>query len=228
MANKLLLPLLVLLLAACSGPKKFKVEIDSESLGTQKLTVVYTQPDGHRVVVEPTAVDGHLQFSGSAAEPSTVEVFTSSGAKLVSFIAVNGEKIQVTFGEEGAVISGAAHTLTDSLIAEPDTAKFSAPAIIVGRDTSEFWEPEGIWIFTSSATERTKAVMDTIRAHKKTVRDVFVNSGLDTWHDATRFDSATWKQGVLPEGPVAIRQLTSTPLLIEVDSAGQILRRQAL
>ncbi|MDE6033935.1 MAG: hypothetical protein K2G15_08215, partial [Muribaculaceae bacterium] len=51
MPTKLLLALSMLLLAACSGGKKFSVKIDSESLGTQKLTVVYTQPDGHRVLI---------------------------------------------------------------------------------------------------------------------------------------------------------------------------------
>ncbi|MBD5294146.1 MAG: hypothetical protein HDS20_04930 [Bacteroides sp.] len=228
MPTKLLLALSMLLLAACSGGKKFSVKIDSESLGTQKLTVVYTQPDGHRVLIEPTAVNGEVQFSGSATEPSTVEVFTSSGAKLVSFKALNGEKISITFSPDGPIISGAGTTLTDTLTAEPDTAKFIAPAIIVGRDTSECWDAKGIWVFTSSANERTKEVMDTIRAHKKQVRDVFISSAMDTWREATRYDSATWKQGILPEGPVAIPQLSATPMLLEVDSAGQIIRRQAL
>lgn len=228
MTNKLLLPLLLLLFAACSGPKKFNVEIDSESLGTQKLTVVYTLPDGNRVVIEPTAVDGHLKFSGSSAEPSTVEVFTSSGAKLVNFTAINGDKIKITFGPEGAIISGSSKSPTDTIAAPADTARFIPPAIIVGSDSSEIWAAEGIWVFTSSATERTKAVMDTIRSNKKRVRDVMITSGFDTWHDATRYDSATWHRGLLPEGPVAIQQLTSTPLLLEVDSTGQILRRQKL
>lgn len=228
MVNKLLPLLLLVLLAGCSGPKDFNVEIKAESLGTQKLTVVYTQPDGNRVFIEPTAVDGLLKFSGSSTEPSMVEVFTSSGAKLVSFMAVNGDHIKISFGADGAIISGTSKTLTDTLAAPPDTTRFSAPAIIVGRDSSVVWDSEGIWVFTSSATERTKAVMDTIRAHKKRVRDVFVTSGYDTWYDATRYDSASWHQGLLPEGPVAIPQLTSTPLLLEVDSTGQILRRQKL
>ena len=70
--------------------------------------------------------------------------------------------------------------------------------------------------------------MDTIRSHKKRVRDVFITAGFDTWQDATRYDSATWHHGLLPEGPVAIPQITSTPLLLEVDSAGHILRREKL
>lgn len=214
-------------LTACGGPKDFKVKIDSESIGTQRLTVVYTLPDGHRAVVEPTAVDGHTEFTGHASEPSVVEVFTSSGARLVTFTALNGEKISISFDADGTpVITGAAHQSTDTVTAASaaDTLRFTSPRVIVDRDSSEVWPAEGTWVFTSSGKERSKAVMDTIRAHGKKVRDVFVGTDIDLWRDIHRHDSATWKQGLLPEGPVAVPALTSTPLLLEVDTAGRIIR----
>lgn len=225
-APKAILAGFMMLLCACGGPKSFKVTIDAETLGTQQLTVVYTLPDGNRAVLQPTAVDGHVEFSGSASELSTVEVFTSSGAKLVKFAAVNGEKIAITFDDDNTpVIKGAENQISDSITLMPDTAKFVAPSVILDRDSSITWQAEGIWVFTSTEKERTQAVMDTIKAHKKSVRDVFVNANFDTWRDICRRDSATWKQGILPEGPVDVAALSSTPLLIEVDSAGTILRK---
>lgn len=224
----LMIGAIIAMFASCSGSKKFKVDIDAETLGTQKLTVVYATDDGNRVVLEPTAVDGHVHFTGSASKPAEVEVFTSAGTKLVSFLAANGDEISITFSDGKPTISGARGALTDSVIAAVDTTRFSAPAIIVSRDSSETWDAEGIWIFTSSAAERTKAVMDTIRAHKKQVRDVFISPDFNTWLDAVRYDSATWKHGILPEGPAAIPQITSTPLLLQVDSAGQVIRTEKL
>lgn len=221
------LMILCLGLAACGGPEDFHVTIDSPTIGTQRLTVVYTLPDGNRAVEEPTAVEGHAEFRGNAPAQSFVEIFSSSGAKLAEFYAVNGDKIQITFGDEGARIQGTTVVIEhDSLIpAGEDTVKFVAPKVIVGRDTSETWPAEGVWIFTSNLKERRDAVMDSIRANRKKIRDVFVSVEFDSWREITRRDSATWKQGLLPEGPLAVPALTSTPLMLEVDSAGIILRK---
>ncbi len=215
---------LALALAACGGPKKFKVTIDSDNLGTQKLTVVYTLPDGNRAVLEPTVVDGHVEFTGSAPEPSTVEVFASSGNKIAEFKAWNGDKIIINLTADGMTISGTSVAPDSTTISAPDSLRFAAPRVVILRDSSEVWATEGIWIFTAEAGERTAAVMDSIKAHRKTVRDVFVSTDYDTWRDIQRHDSANWKQGLLPEGPVAVEALTSTPLLLETDSAGRILR----
>lgn len=227
--NLLLLLILSLGVAACGGPKDFHVTIDAESVGTQRLTVLYTLPDGNRAVVEPTAVNGHAEFRGNAPEPSLVEIFSSTGKKLTEFHALNGDRIRITFDADGAQIQGAQPAAEpDSITAtrqQSDTVRFVAPRVIVGRDTSETWAAEGIWIFTADSKERTRAVMDSIRTNRKRVRDVFVSTEFDTWKELTRLDSATWKQGLLPEGPVDVPALTATPLLLEVDSAGIILRK---
>lgn len=231
MIQKLIAPLIVisLMCASCGKSKQFRVEIDSQTVGTQKLTVLYTQPDGHRVMLEPTAVDGHAEFTGNAPETSFVEIFTSSGAKFIDFTAKNGDKIRITFTGDSLRVEGVTTTLpSDTVSAAEIVEKFVAPSIITGKDSSEVWEAEGIWIFTSNAKERTSAVMDSIRANKKRVRDVFIGPDYNAWRDIVRFDSATWKQGLLPEGPVDLPALTSTPLLIEVDSAQTIIKKQSL
>lgn len=215
---------LALTVGACGGPKKFKVTIDSDNLGTQKLTVVYTLPDGNRAVIEPTAVDGHVEFTGEAPEPSTVEIFASSGKKIAEFMAWNGDKITINLTADGITISGTSTQPDSVTVSTPDSVRFEAPRVIVARDSSELWDTEGIWIFTAETGERTEAVMDTIKAHRKKVRDIFVSTDFDTWREIQRRDSANWKQGLLPEGPVSVPALTSTPLLIETDSTGNILR----
>lgn len=225
MIQKLFAPLIVICLmcASCGKPKQFRVEIDSPTVGTQKLTVLFTQPDGNRVLLEPTAVDGHAEFSGNASETSFVEIFTSTGAKFVDFTAKNGDNIRIFFTDDSLRIEGVTTVLPIDTVSDTDTVeKFVAPSVITGKDSSEVWEAKGVWIFTSSANERTSALMDSIRANKKRVRDVFIGPDFNAWRDIVRFDSATWKQGLLPEGPVDLPAITTTPLLIEVDTAGTI------
>ena len=233
MIRKLSAPLIAvgLVCASCGNSKHFSVEIDSQTVGTQKLTVLYTLPDGNRVLLEPTAVDGHAEFTGNAPEVSFVEIFTSTGAKFVDFTAKNGDKIVITFADDSLRIDGVTTVLPIDSVAAADTPEcelFTPPSVITGKDTAEVWDAEGVWIFTSSLKERTQAVMDSIRARKKHVRDVFIGPDYNAWRDIVRHDSATWKQGLLPEGPVDLPALTSTPLMIEVDSAGMIVGKVTL
>lgn len=226
--KKILLPLILALLTACSGPKKFKVTIESESLGTQLLTVEYTLANGDRAMLQPTAMDGKVEFEGESAEPSLVEVFTTTGAPIVQFMAQNGEKISVRMTDGEWVVTGAAHALSEPIAGEDACSTFIAPKVIVERDSAETFPLAGVWVFTSTAEERTPALLDTLRHYGKRGRDIYLNSGYEDWRYATRRDSATWRQGLLPQGPVGLPAVTRTPLLIEVDTAGTIVRSIAL
>lgn len=227
MKSKLLIFSLLLLLIGCTNAPSFSVEIESSTLGTRKLEVVYTLPDGNRAALEPVAVDGKMQFEGSSSEPSLVEIFTQQGALLMRFMAVNGDKITITDGSDGSyVVSGNSHELAANIDAQPvEIDKLNVPALIVDRDSSKTVALSGVWVFTSSQDERRGAVMDSIKQYRKTVRDVYIGSDFEEWRVITRYDSATWQQGLLPAPPAAV---TSTPLLVVTDSAGHILRRSLL
>lgn len=227
--NKIwLFALIVLLIQGCSHASKFSVEIDSSTLGTRNLQVVYTLPDGNRAALAPVAVDGKVQFEGSSSTPSLVEIFTRQGAMLVQFMAVNGDKITITDGPNGTlVVQGSTHPLSgaDAAVgAAVDTLRVRE--IIVARDSAKMVGPEGVWVFTSSQDERRRgAVLDSIKHYRKVVRDVYITPDFDEWRMVTHFDSATWLQGFVPAPPAAV---SATPCIIVTDSAGRILRRHAL
>lgn len=217
--KKLFLPLILLLLAACSGPKKFTVSMEGDLLGTQLLTVVYTLPSGDRAVLQPTAMDGRVQFEGSSDTPAQVEVFTTTGVLIATFEAKNGDKITLNLNVDQG--SSPAPPASDTI----KVTTFTAPEVIVERDSVETFPTAGVWVFTSTAEQRTPALLDTLRHYGKRGRDIYFGTSLEDWRYTTRRDSATWRQGLLPQGPVNLPAVTRTPLLIEADTAGTILRR---
>lgn len=214
--NKYFAAIAAIALSACSGPNGFKVKIDDSSLGTQMLTAVYTLPDGNRAAADITIVDGRGEFLCSTLSPTDVELFLSSGRDYVAFHASGSENVSVSSNSD---IKGA-EIIPLSVIALSDSVSFVAPEVFVGVDSVETFPAEGVWVFTSSREQRSKAVMDTIKAYKSSVRDVVLALDWQDYRDITRRDSATWLHGMMIDAPQKVDALTFTPALIEVDSTG--------
>lgn len=246
-----------LVLVACNKePKDFNIRVESPNIGTQQVTAVYTTEDGNRRSISVAAVDGAFEFVGSSSTPSVVEIFTSNKQLYAAVIAQNGESITLRGTDNGFEVEGSerAHLFAnykpgnDTIGLPADVRNaidivytehsrdnrpvFEAPELIIGRDSVTTLPAEGVWVFTSSMNERTESLLDTLRARAKMeppLRDVFISTDTISWRIYTRRDSATWTQAMLPDGPLALRGiLTSTPLLVEVDSLGVVTRVQSL
>lgn len=216
--------LLTATLCGCSHREQFTVEIDSPSLGTQQLTVEYTAANGHRVFLNPPAVDGRCSFDGEAPEPSLLEIFLSSGLPYRSFMVQDGDRITL----RDDTIEGLTLPMPEMQTTPAVPTTMPGLELIVARDSTQTLSPEGVWIFTSSEAERTRQLLDTLRSYGERARDVYVGHSYDDWHFMVRRDTASWTRGLLPDAPLQVKALTATPMLIEADSAGHIVRRQML
>ncbi len=258
MLNRLFLIIAIgIALVACKRqPQEFNVKVDAPGIGTQQVTVVYTTDDGNRRSISLPAVNGQFEFSGSSISPSVIEIFTSNKMLFAALIAQNGESVTLQKADSVIEVHGSdrARMLvnykpgsdTIGLPAEVRQAidivytehsreqwpKFESPELVIGRDTVATLDAEGVWVFTASLTERTSSVLDTLRARSEitsNVRDVFISTDTVSWRVYTRRDSATWTQAMLPDGPLKLRGiLTSTPLLVKVDSLGTVTNVQRL
>lgn len=225
-----------LAVAGCGGEKSFRVEIDVPAIGTQEVTVVYTTADGDRSVIRVPAIDGRFEFEGRGGEQSTVELYRANKTLFAAFAVSDGEKVKLESEGDSLFVSGT-DDFRPVVTAYADTVvsswpEFVSQELIITRDSSHVYEPEGVWFFTSNSQERTHSVLDSIKAYveaDKIVRDVYVSTDLTQWRIITRPDSATWTQGLLPDGPLALDGiLLFTPCLVEVDSAGVVSRVQRL
>lgn len=247
----------VLAIVACGKTEpKFTVNADLPQLGTQTVNVVYTTDDGNRHALTVTAVEGKFEFSGKADKPSTIEIFTSQHQLYAAIIAKNGDELTLTgapgnFKAEGNALAqqlldyteGAdtarlpmeVRVAIESLYLTPTLSdvKFKSPEVFIKTDSVYTFPPEGIWVFTTGDHDRTAEVLDTLRYYAKqkgvNVRDVYIGSDMWTWKTTTRLDSATWTQALSPDAPVTLSGIiTSTPILVEVDTAGTVMRKQLL
>lgn len=224
----------VALATGCGGKKTFKVDVDVPAVGTQEMTVIYTTADGDRSVVRVPALDGKFSFEGRSGGESTVELYKANKTLFAAFNITDGENARLLADGDSLYLDGVESLITtayaDSVVTE--WPKFVSPELVMGYDSINTFEPEGIWIFTVSSEERSDAVLDTIRAYvkdKKTVRDVYVSADIAQWRMFTRRDSATWTQALLPDAPLALKGiLLTTPCLVEVDTAGTVSRVQRL
>lgn len=91
----LLSALLAVILAACSSDS-FNVEGHIEGGGRQNLRAVY-YADGAVRMVPAMVIDGKFSFTGRAAEPAMVELYTSDRRLLGRFVVKNGETIRCEF-----------------------------------------------------------------------------------------------------------------------------------
>lgn len=246
-----------LMVSACSHePQEFRIKVEAPIIGTQQITAVYTTDDGNRRSISVPAVEGAFELVGSSSIPSVIEIFTSNKQLFAAIIAKNGESLTLREVEGGFDVEGsetaqilANYKLGNDTIGMPievrqaidivytehsreDYPKFEAPELIFGRDSIATLPVEGVWVFTSSLSERTGSLLDTLKVRskeEKPVRDVFIGTDTVSWRIYTRRDSATWTQAMLPDGPLKLRGiLTSTPLLVEVDSLGGVTRVQRL
>lgn len=248
----------VVALTACGNPDTFEIHVDVESLGTQQLTAVYTLADGNRATTGAPAIGGKCTLRGASVEPSLVEIFTANKRPFAALIARNGDELTLsgtsdstlTVEGEGSELSRLlmAYEPGDSIEKLPEAVgralailypakldslpRFESPELIIAKDSIDTFPAQGIWIFTAAALERKRALIDTIRAYARErddVRDVYLSTDSMYWRMITRQDSATWTQALLPDAPLRLAGiLTTTPLLVETDSAGTVLRVQRL
>lgn len=223
-------------LSSCGGAKKFNVEVEANELGTQLMTIVYTTEGGNRVMKSVPAVDGKFSFDGVASGVSTVEIFNSKKQPFAAFLASNGEDITLTKDSNGDIsIEGSelSSRLLDDFYSSKsrcDSGTVASPELFIRNDSVVTLPVEGYWFFTSTSDERTEELIDSIKSHSKqkhAVRDIWIGTDTLQWRSATRRDSATWIQALLPDAPLHFKNvLTSTPMMIETDSAGTVIRIQ--
>lgn len=247
----------ILGLSSCKKTGGYKVSVDASDIGTQQITVVCTAADGNRRVLSMPAVDGKFEFSGQAPTVSVVEIFTSNKQLYAALLVQDGESVSLKSDGTEKQVSGStrsqqlmAYQSGDDIGLLPeevrdavrlvyaenlpaDSLRFVAPELIMGRDSVMTFDVEGVWVFTSSVNDRTGMVLDTLRAYasreERPLRDVFISGDTVAWRLAVRGDSATWTQGMMPDAPLVYRGvLRWVPSLIEVDSAGAIVRNQRL
>lgn len=111
-----------------------------------------------------------------------------------------------------------------------DSGTVASPELFIRNDSVVTLPVEGYWFFTSTSDERTEELIDSIKSHgkqKHAVRDIWIGTDTLQWRSATHRDSATWVQAMLPDAPLHFKNvLTSTPMMIETDSAGTVIRIQ--
>lgn len=249
---------LTLLLAACSGPDSFRVSVEAPEVGTQEMRVVYTTPSGQRATQVVAAINGSFEFEGSSPEPAVVEIYNARKRLFATVIAADGDNVKLTVpaGDEPMRVEGSelsarllsyiagdtvgelppavarAIDLTQTVHSRSVWPKFISPEVIISKDSVYTFPAEGIWIFTAADLERSRQVMDTIRLYAKRklpVRDIYVAADTTNWRLATRRDSASWSQAMMPDAPLVLGEIVrSTPCLVEVDTAGTVLRVQSL
>lgn len=219
-----------LLLAACGNKNRVNVEADIPSVGTQAITVVYTGADGNRGVSIVPALDGKFEFSVECTDSTEIELFTANKNLLAAFSGYKGDDLKLNAAGDSLYIDGRTVLRSFASASVTEWPEFPELELIVGDDSVASFKPEGVWFFTSSQQERTPAVLDSMKAYKAArVRDVFIGADQYEWNMIRRGDSLKWSRALMPDAPVRLRGILSyTPCLIEVDTAGTVLRIQRL
>lgn len=225
--------ILAVFCAACSHKPEFSVVADIPAVGTQEMTVVYTTPDGNRAVLTLPAISGKFEFTGECADSSDVEIFSANKQLLAAFGVRVNEKLKLVADGDSLLFEGLPdRVVIRQFIAKTDTAKRIFPELdlIVGYDTLAHFDPAGVWFFSGSREQRTPSFIDSIKAYdEKKVRDIFVSADLRMWMYNSRADSLKWPHALMPDAPLRLDSiLTAMPCLVEVDSAGTVLRVQRL
>lgn len=81
------------LLAGCSGSREFRLDVASDDIGTQNVTLIYSADGAYHVENIP-AIDGQFTATGSLSYPTFVEVYTSSGSLLGELIIDGGDHVE--------------------------------------------------------------------------------------------------------------------------------------
>lgn len=230
---KRFLPLFCLfLLISCGGEKNFDVNVEVPAIGTQEMTVVYVLKGGERVVMRLPAIDGKFEFKGQSVDTTRVEIYNAKKLIVASFLAVDGMKILLKSAGDSLYIEDSQDevitAITDTL--RNEYPNFPAELPVIVRSDSVVQVPAaGVWFFTSSISQRSRGMLDSIRHYAKLdtipVRDVYISPDLSQWRICTARDSATWTQGIMPDAPLLLKDVVvSTPCMIEVDTAGVVKR----
>lgn len=219
-----------LLLAACGEKNLVSVEADIPSVGTQAITVVFTTPDGNRGVATVPAIDGKFDFSVECSDSTDIELFTAKKDLLAAFSGRKGEELTLAAGNDSLYIDGREILTTFVADTVSEWPEFPELELIADEDSVAVFKPEGVWFFTSSQQQRTPEVIDSMKAYRADrVRDVFIGADNYQWNTIKRQDSIKWKRALMPDAPVRLKGiLTHTPCLIEVDTAGRVVRVQHL
>lgn len=195
----------------CKSPEPSVVELYT---GNKSPFAQIIAANGDKVKYRVDA-DGNISVDGSELT-----------AELVRLAANYSDSLPAS--ATSSVIAEALHSMYHNS-SRNDWPKFTSPELFIHEDSVITLAPEGVWVFTAFDEERTSALLDTLRHYHKRkdvdVRDVWV--GVDTlhWRAVTRNDSAKWTQAMLPDAPLILEGiLRHTPALVEVDTAGTVLR----
>jgi hypothetical protein len=91
--NIFLTSLCALVLCCCSGQREFRIDVTSDDLGTQNISIIY-YANGAYNCETVSAIDGKFTINGMLADPTLVELFTANGAPLGSLIVDGGDDIE--------------------------------------------------------------------------------------------------------------------------------------
>lgn len=227
---KTILGLCCLLLAACGHKNRVTVEANIPTVGTQAITVVFTTADGNRGVTTVPAIDGKFDFTVECNDSTQIELFTANKNLLAAFWGRMGEELKLNANGDSLFIAGREVLRNFLPVSVADTLKFPELELIVGEDSVATFKPEGVWFFTATQQERTPAVIDSMKSYKSArVRDVFIGADHYHWSMIIRQDSLKWTHALMPDAPLRLKDILNfTPCLIEVDTAGTVLRVQRL
>lgn len=219
-----------LLLTGCGEKREVMVEAELPSVGTQEITVVYTTVGGNRAVTQVAAFDGKFDFSVECADSTEIELFTANKRLLGAFLGRKGEELVLSARGDSLYIDGREVRREFDTVRVTELPTFPELELFVSHDSVATFKPEGVWFFTASDKERTPQVLDSMKAYKADrVRDVYISPDRYHWDMINRKDSVKWVRALMPDAPVRLQNiLTSTPCLIEVDTAGTVLRVQKL
>lgn len=85
--------MLLAAVASCSGSREFRLDVASDDIGTQNVTLVYYS-DGAYKAQTVSAIDGKFTVIGSLDAPAFIEVFVGNGTLLGELIVEGGDHVE--------------------------------------------------------------------------------------------------------------------------------------
>lgn len=158
--------------AACGKPTEFKVSVTVEGLGAEEVEIYYfSGPTGLQRLTARADEQGRLSFTGSSASPTLVEIYRTTGSRLMSFIASNGDKIKASM-----------------VLGQPESLRLRGNDANVAL--SDFIKANGRLLTPAKRDSLNVAVTDYVAANPATIGSTLILMTLiDTRGDAALADS---------------------------------------